>query len=64
MFVGTNLGQLFRSRDGGETWTRLKREFGELRAIMWRPAVGAGFSDSFKKTLGLHEQKIHAEKAA
>jgi len=60
MFVGSNLGQLFRSRDGGETWTRLKREFGEMRAILWRPAIGTGFSDSFKKTLGLHEQKIHA----
>lgn len=64
IFVGTNLGQLFRSRDGGETWTRLKREFGELRAILWRPATGATFSDSFKKTLGLHEQKVFADRPA
>lgn len=33
IFAGTILGQLFRSEDGGETWTRLPHEFGELRAL-------------------------------
>ncbi|HMN80186.1 MAG TPA: hypothetical protein PKA20_09685 [Burkholderiaceae bacterium] len=65
LFVATNLGQLFRSRDGGETWVRLKREFGEIRSVMWLPAAGGatGFTDAFKQTLGLHEQKIFAAKA-
>jgi photosystem II stability/assembly factor-like uncharacterized protein len=38
VFVCTNLGQVFRSRDAGETWTRLEREFGEVRALHWRPS--------------------------
>jgi len=37
LFVCTNLGQVFRSTDGGDTWTRLPHEFGELRALHWRP---------------------------
>jgi len=37
MFLGTNLGQLFRTLDGGVTWERLPHEFGELRALHWRP---------------------------
>lgn len=41
VFVGTNLGELFRSSDGGDTWTRLPHVFGELRALHWR-ALRAG----------------------
>jgi hypothetical protein len=37
IFVCTNLGELFRSNDGGETWKRLPHLFGELRALHWRP---------------------------
>lgn len=37
MLVGTNLGQLFRSEDGGDHWTRLPHEFGEIRALHCRP---------------------------
>lgn len=33
VFTVTNLGQLFRSLDGGQTWSRLEREFGEVRAM-------------------------------
>jgi photosystem II stability/assembly factor-like uncharacterized protein len=36
LFACTNLGQLFRSTDGGDTWARLPHEFGELRALHWR----------------------------
>ncbi|UUZ77190.1 hypothetical protein LP414_07725 [Polaromonas sp. P1(28)-13] len=36
LFVCTNLGQLFRSTDGGDSWTRLPHEFGELRSLHWR----------------------------
>jgi photosystem II stability/assembly factor-like uncharacterized protein len=36
IFVCTNLGELFRSTDGGESWTRLPHVFGELRALHWR----------------------------
>lgn len=37
MFVLTNLGQLFRSTDGGASWVKLDREFGEVRAALWHP---------------------------
>lgn len=36
IFACTNLGQLFRSTDGGETWKRLPHVFGDLRALHWR----------------------------
>jgi photosystem II stability/assembly factor-like uncharacterized protein len=36
VLVCTNLGEVFRSQDGGESWTRLAHEFGELRALHWR----------------------------
>jgi photosystem II stability/assembly factor-like uncharacterized protein len=39
LFTYTNLGQLFRSIDGGDHWERLPHEFGELRALHWRPTV-------------------------
>ena len=39
LFVCTNLGQLFRSNDGGESWLQLPHEFGELRALHWRPTT-------------------------
>jgi len=41
LFVCTNLGQVFRSHDGGDSFTRLEREFGEVRALHWRPAPQA-----------------------
>lgn len=37
LFCCTILGQMFRSTDGGENWQRLKREFGEIRTMLWRP---------------------------
>jgi len=37
IFACTNLGELFRSTDGGESWIRLPHLFGELRALHWRP---------------------------
>lgn len=36
VFLATNLGQLFRSQDGGATWEKLKRELGEVRALIWQ----------------------------
>ena len=41
LFTCTNLGQVFRSTDGGTSWSRLPREFGEIRTLHWRPAAGA-----------------------
>ena len=41
MFTVTNLGELYRSLDGGESWTKLKREFGEVRALAIGVAAGA-----------------------
>ncbi|MFM9966780.1 MAG: WD40/YVTN/BNR-like repeat-containing protein [Burkholderiales bacterium] len=37
IFVATNLGQLFRSTDGGETFIALKRRLGEIRCLLWLP---------------------------
>jgi|KBSMisStandDraft_5_1062788.scaffolds.fasta_scaffold05896_2 photosystem II stability/assembly factor-like uncharacterized protein len=46
LFACTNLGQVFRSADGGNTFTRLEREFGEVRALHWRPAPRTGATHS------------------
>lgn len=39
LFCCTNLGQMYRSTDGGEAWVKLRREFGEIRTMLWHPAV-------------------------
>jgi photosystem II stability/assembly factor-like uncharacterized protein len=39
VFTVTNLGQLFRSLDGGLSWTKLAREFGEVRSLALLPQV-------------------------
>lgn len=36
IYVVTNLGQLFLSRDGGDNWMKIKREFGGVRSVHWR----------------------------
>jgi photosystem II stability/assembly factor-like uncharacterized protein len=38
IFVATILGKFFRSIDGGETWTKLPRELGETRSLLWLPS--------------------------
>ena len=37
IFSAATLGQVYRSTDGGETWTALKRRLGEIRALAWLP---------------------------
>ena len=37
IFACTNLGQLYRTEDGGESWVKLRRELGEIRSLLWRP---------------------------
>jgi photosystem II stability/assembly factor-like uncharacterized protein len=38
VFTVTNLGELYRSLDGGNRWTKLQREFGEVRSmVMMKP---------------------------
>lgn len=37
LWACTNLGQVFVSHDGGWHWERLPQEFGEIRALHWRP---------------------------
>jgi photosystem II stability/assembly factor-like uncharacterized protein len=37
IFVSTIFGKFFRSTDGGETWTKLPRELGETRSLLWLP---------------------------
>lgn len=38
VFCASNLGQAFRSTDGGTRWQRLGRDFGEIRSLLWTPA--------------------------
>lgn len=38
MFASASLGQIYRSTDGGGSWTALKRRLGEIRHVMWLPA--------------------------
>ncbi len=33
----TNFGELFLSKNGGDSWTKLPRTFGELRNMVWTP---------------------------
>ena len=37
LFASTILGQVFRSTDGGIHWTKLPREFNEIRSLTWHP---------------------------
>jgi photosystem II stability/assembly factor-like uncharacterized protein len=40
VYASSVSGQVFRSTDGGGTWEKLKREFGEVRALAWAPHPG------------------------
>jgi photosystem II stability/assembly factor-like uncharacterized protein len=33
----SHYGQLFASKDGGDSWAKLRREFTEIRALAWTP---------------------------
>jgi photosystem II stability/assembly factor-like uncharacterized protein len=37
VFASACLGQIYRSDDGGDTWTSLKRRLGEIRHVIWLP---------------------------
>lgn len=37
VYASSVSGLVFRSADGGESWSRLPREFGEIRALAWTP---------------------------
>jgi photosystem II stability/assembly factor-like uncharacterized protein len=37
VYASSVSGQLYRSTDGGASWTKLAREFGEIRALAWTP---------------------------
>jgi hypothetical protein len=38
LYASSVSGQLYRSTDGGASWDRCRREFGEIRALAWTPA--------------------------
>jgi photosystem II stability/assembly factor-like uncharacterized protein len=38
LYASSVSGQVYRSVDAGSTWTKLAREFGEIRALAWTPA--------------------------
>ncbi len=37
VYASSVSGQVFRSTDGGTSWVKLAREFGEVRALAWTP---------------------------
>ena len=37
LFAGSRYGYLYRSDDGGESWTKLWREFSEISSVIWVP---------------------------
>ena len=37
LFASSCLGQIYRSSDGGESWTGIKRRLGEIRHVIWLP---------------------------
>jgi photosystem II stability/assembly factor-like uncharacterized protein len=37
VYASSVSGELYRSLDGGESWEKLAREFGEIRALAWAP---------------------------
>lgn len=41
LFAGTKYGDLFRSADGGRTFTKEARSFPEITGVAWTPAVAA-----------------------
>lgn len=41
IFCCTIFGQVFRSTDGGEIWTKLEREHGDLSMLAWAPTMEA-----------------------
>jgi photosystem II stability/assembly factor-like uncharacterized protein len=37
VFAGSRYGYLYRSDDGGDSWTKLWREFSEISSVIWLP---------------------------
>ena len=37
VFAGSRYGYLYRSDDGGDSWTKLWREFSEISSVLWIP---------------------------
>jgi len=37
IYASSVSGELYRSTDGGTSWGKLRREFGEIRALAWTP---------------------------
>ncbi|MGH7848649.1 MAG: WD40/YVTN/BNR-like repeat-containing protein [Candidatus Binatia bacterium] len=37
IFAGSRFGYLYRSDNGGDSWTKLEREFSEIAAVRWIP---------------------------
>lgn len=40
VYASSVSGEVYRSTDGGDTWVKLPREFGEIRALAWTPRIG------------------------
>jgi photosystem II stability/assembly factor-like uncharacterized protein len=40
VYAASVSGELYRSADAGRSWSKLAREFGEIRSLAWTPAAG------------------------
>jgi photosystem II stability/assembly factor-like uncharacterized protein len=38
IYANSVSGEVYRSQDGGMSWEKLEREFGEIRALAWTPS--------------------------
>ena len=37
VFAGSRYGYLYQSQDGGDSWSKLWREFSEISSVVWMP---------------------------
>ena len=57
-------GEIYRSTDRGESWVKLKREFGEIRALAWSPIRSVVRSKGLRTTdYGLRTTDLHRHKS-
>jgi hypothetical protein len=43
IYASSVSGQVYHSTDGGTSWEKLEREFGEIRALAWAPSLDLPF---------------------
>jgi photosystem II stability/assembly factor-like uncharacterized protein len=46
VYASSVSGEVYRSTDGGSSWDKLAREFGEIRALAWTPSLEIPFESA------------------